>query len=71
MSKLGPKNSVNVNIAIHMPNAPKTLNTSGLTIIKDGDEDEAESLRTGLNTVRFDDVVEISYTARKLAERRS
>ena len=71
MNNLRPKNSVNVNIAIHIPNMPKTLKSSEFTIDKthfDGDYEDAESRGTG--KVRLDDVVEISSVARMLAEKR-
>ena len=72
MNHLKPKNSVNVNIAIHMPNPQKMLKSAALTIDKtnfDGEEDDMEHLRRTSN-FSLDDVVEISSAARKLAENR-
>lgn len=74
MNNLRPKNSVNVNIAIHMPNPPKTLKSTGLTIDKshfDGDEEDYAEDTRGPGKIRLHDVVEISSAARKLAEKRN
>lgn len=70
MNKLGHRNSVNVNIAIHMPNPPKTLKPTGLTIDNlqfNVDEEDAENLHSSPRAIRLDDVVEISSIARNLA----
>jgi hypothetical protein len=71
MNKPGPGNSVNVNIAIHIP---KYLKTNGLTL--KGDQGTAEpdygyeSRGSALDPAKFKDVVEISPKARKLATKK-
>jgi hypothetical protein len=72
MNKPRPGNSVNVSIAIHIPNS---LKTNGLTL--NGDQGTAEldyryeSHGSTLDPAKFKDVVEISLKARKLASKRN
>jgi hypothetical protein len=74
MYKLGPRNSVNVNIAIHLPNPTASLKSKSLKI---GAEKAEASLEyrydTPANILDLDkikDIVEISPNAKKYASRR-
>lgn len=69
MNKLGPKNSFNLNIAIHVPNTMKSPNTTGFTLTREGDDDVGY-VKSSPGAVRLDDVVEISSAARNLMAKR-
>lgn len=74
MYKLGPRNLVNVNIAIHLPNPAASLRSKSLKI---GAEKAEASLEYRYDTPagildldKIKDVVEISPNARKYAAQR-
>jgi len=73
MYKLGPRNSVNVNIAIHLPNPAASLRSKSLKIGAERAEASLEyrydAPKSILDLDKIRDIVEISPSAKKYAAR--